>query len=494
MTTKKPIFRIGIVYAIGQILLQVISFILLSVYSNYLSVPEFGLFSVTATISDLIGFLLVFGIYSGYSRFYMEVSPDLRNKLRNTALAFSISAGAIMSFLIILSEKWIAGLVLGIEDFFPILFYMVLNNFFIQITTIFLCDYFLEYKAGKVVAINLIKAVINILIIFYFLAVKRDGIAGIYKGQMAASLCLLLYFIFINFKSLKLELDKNMLRQMLKFGSGLIPSNLSASVLNYSDRFFMAKYRSYSETGIYSIGYKFGMQIDPIFTTPFRQVFTTYKYENWNDENARYKFNEMFLKYHILGCFLMLCIAVFSRIAISMITRKDYLNTYKIVPIILIAYFLYGETRFFNLGIELKNKTYLDSIILISGGSVNIILNLILIPPMGMAGAALATVLAYIIIIFLYSLVSGRLYRIRYDLKKPLIVFSFTAGLYGLYFVFSLFVTIVPFDLIPGILLPVCYVLLCLISGIIKWEAVKNFCEVLLYGFKKILNKRKADI
>lgn len=482
MTNKRSFLHIGIIYAAGQFLLQAVSFLLLPLYTWCLTVSEYGQFALTATVSDITGFVMVLGIYSGYNRFYKEYGKERRSRLKNTALTFSLLIGSLSALAIIMSENLIALIVPGLDNFFTILLYIVLNNLFTQISYVFICDYYLEYHANKIVVINLVKALWSALLTVYFIALLKEGIAGIYKGQMISSFCLLFYFIYVNRKQLKLELDKNMLSKMLRFGAGLIPSNLSASLLNFSDRFFMAGYRSYSETGIYSVGYKFGMQIDPLFTTPFRQLFTTYKYEIWKDRDACKNFNDMFLKYHFIGCLAILCVALYSRTAILLFTSAEYMPAYKIVPLVLVSYFLYGKSRFYNLGIELKNKTYLDSVVLISGGLVNLILNLVLIPRLGMYGAAFATLISYMLINILYSKISGPLYRISYDIKKPCIVCLTALLLYAAYFLFSLAYTVILFDIILGIILPAVYILLCILFKIINSRDIHLFIRSLSSG------------
>ncbi|NLT40501.1 MAG: oligosaccharide flippase family protein [Clostridiales bacterium] len=488
MPPKRNFVKIGLVYSAGQILLQSLSVLLLPLYTRYLSVAQYGRLSIFTTISEVTGLFLVLGIYTGYYRFYNDYSPDMRQKLRNTVFTFSAIIGPSAALIMIGVSMLAEPLKDSVEDFRTVFVLIVLNNLFIQTCTIFECDYYLEYRARKIVPINLIKSAASVALIAYFLIIRSGGIVGIFAGQTIANLVLLLYFIIINLRKLRLELDRGMLSKMLKFSIGLMPGNLSAAALNFSDRFFMAGYRTLRETGVYSVGYKIGMQIDPLFCTPFRQVFTTYKYENWRSDRARNLFDDAFTRYHILGCFFILCLSVFSRPLICVFADRQYLTAYTTVPLIALAVFLFAETRFFNLGIEMENKTYLDSAILTAGGVLNIGLNFIFIPGLGIFGAALSTVVSYLFILVFYAVISGRLMRIGYSLKKPLIVLVITAALYGCYYAYSRIVYAVLTDLIPCVILPAAFILLCVATGVVTPEEIRE-----LSGSLSAMLRRKRE-
>lgn len=468
MNEKKSFLGLGIIYTAGQIMLQVVSFFLLPIYTSYLTTTEYGQYALTNTVSDFISFLIILGIYTGYNRFYKECDSKSKIVLRNTAFSFAILSGLFFLFITLLFGRQVAGIVFDMDNSYSILIYIVLNNIFLQTGTIFICDYYLEYKAAKAVAVNLTRGLLNVALVIVFIVLGKQGVIGIFKAQTLCNFIIFGYFVIINIKTLKFSLNKSMLWNMFKFSTGLIPCNMASTVLTLSDRFFLKAYRSYSETGVYSVGYRFGTLIEPLFVVPFKQIFTTYKYEIWKSKEAQKKLNEMFIKYHVIGCFVLLGIAVYSRFVIYLFTPQEYLYVYKIVPVILVSYFIYGKSRFYNLGIEMKNKTYLDSLILFAGAVVNIIFNILLIPQYGMTGASVATMISYLFINFMYLRISRSLYHVVYDVKRAITIQVITLFLYVIYFFTSVINSVVFIDLLIGLFLLSFYIFLCLLFGIIK--------------------------
>lgn len=450
----------GAVYSIGQLFLQLISFIMLPLITHYLSTEDFGRYSIGNAVSDLFGCMMVLGIYAGYCRFYKDKNAEQKLLLRDTTFTLSLVVGSIFSLFALIVGILPSRLIFGSDNSFKILIFIVINNYFSQVGTVFLCDYYLEYKALKATILNIAKTVVFAAFCCIYLVYEKSGLLGIYKAQTISNFTLFLYFIVINIRHIHLRIDMPELKKMLRFSIGQIPGNISAIILNLSDRLFIAGYKGFNETGIYSLGYKIGMLIEPIMVIPFKQVFNTFKYEKWKSDNAQNEFKSIYIGYHLIGCLMILSASVFSRVLICLFIGNDYTEAYMIVPLIMFSYFIFGKSKFLNLGMELKNKTYLDSAVLIIGGVVNLMLNAVLVLLFGMWGAAFATLISYILINILYRKLSGPLYRIKYDSGKAAYICATAAGLCAVYFIYSLICNKTVFDIITGLALVIIYILL----------------------------------
>ena len=475
MSQNKSLIKLGIIYAIGEVLSKALSFILLPIYTRQLGSIGYGQLALVDTVLDFIGVFIICSIYSGYCRFYREYDENQRRKLKNTAINFALLVALFDMILILIIGKPIANLIFHFDNPYRVLILVALKSIIIQFVTLLMCDYALNYKAIITVTTNLVNLIMNICFSIFFVVYLKQGIIGVYKGYIYSNLIILIYLIIINIKFYRIEFDKNMFRNMFKFSSGLLACNLSATILTLSDRYFLAGYRNYSEAGVYSIGYKFGMLIEPLFVSPFKSIFTPFKFETWKNKDAQDKFNDMFKKYHFLGSFILLCISIYSRFIISIFTTKEFSNAYKIVPLILFSYFVYGENEFYTLGIQIRNKTYLTSIIMLIGGAVNIILNIVLIPSYGMYGAAIATVISYIVINLINMFFSNRLYKVKYDFVNLFKLYFITFLLCLTYYIFSLYNEKIIVEFFCNIIIIFLYVYLCLLFKIINIKQVKEY-------------------
>jgi len=327
---------------------------------------------------------------------------------------------------------------------------------------------------------------LNLLFTVLLVMVINRGIAGIYESYILSNLILFVYLMIVKDSKYKFELDRVMLRDMLKFSVGLIPSCIASTVLTLSDRYFLRGYRNVAETGVYSVGYKFGMLIQPLFVSPFSQIFTPYKFSIWKDSDAEEKFNYMFLKYHIIGCFIMLGICIYSKAMITILSTAESVVAYKLVPLIVLAYFLYGKSAFYCLGIQIKNKTYYDGLIMLSAGIINIILNIIFIPKLGMYGAAVSTAISYVAMNFIYLKFSLPLYPVRYKRNNIIKIYLITLILYLAYYSVSIIHISTLFEMIIGMVLLLGYVAGCVCFKLITWSELMEYAEKI----KLVISKR----
>ena len=102
-----------------------------------------------------------------------------------------------------------------------------------------------------------------------------------------------------------------------------------------------------------------------------------------------------------------------------------------IIPVVLFAYIFQGMYTNFIAGIYIKERNRSLPLITGIGAATNIIVNLLLIPPLGIMGAAIATLAAYIVMAFAIYRVSQSAYRIAYDWSRVVKLFLIVGAAYG---------------------------------------------------------------
>lgn len=471
----KSFLKIGFIYSIGQIFSKAVTFLLIPLYTKKLGIEAYGqLALVDALMSFIIPFVIV-GVYSGYTRFYQDYEEKDKSLLKNTAINFALIMSVFDIILVLILGKVIAPKILNMPNSHYILILIVVRAILMQLIVLYLREYEIKYEPRISVTINLVNMIASVLLTIFFVVKLKRGIEGIYEAYNIVNVVILIYLMFINRKDYKLILDFQMLKKMLKFSCGFLPSCVAATVLNLSDRYFLEGYKGFSTTGIYSIGYKFGMLIEPIFVGPFNQLFTPLKFNIWKDKDAHDKFRDMFNKYHLIGCFFILSISVFTKFILNLFGMQEYIIAYQIVPLIILSYFIYGKAPFYSLGIEIKNKTYLDSIVMGTGGITNIILNLILIPRYGIYGASIATIISYILMNLLYKILGRKFYFVKYDKIVMIKVYSITGILYLLYSIITMKYNNILLELITATACIILYIVLCILLKVISFDEVKKY-------------------
>jgi len=158
------------------------------------------------------------------------------------------------------------------------------------------------------------------------------------------------------------------------------------------------------------------------------------------EENAKGIFARV-LTYLVLFMsvvFLLLTLFIDDAVKISVFGRHlihpSYWSGLPLVPIVLCGYLFLGIYTNVSAGIYIQKKTAYLPFITIVGAVVNIAANYLLIPSMGMIGAAWATFFAYLGMAMAAYIVAQRVYPVTYEWNRILKIFLSLALVLVIYY------------------------------------------------------------
>ena len=469
----KKFGKITIIYAVGQILSKLISFILIPLYTNKLGTDGYGQLALADMMYSLIVNVIAFQITAGYTRYYYDYDDEKRKQLKDTAISFAILCSIGFIFVNLVFGKYYSGLILDMDNSYIILLLLTFMASTEQIAYVLMLDFSMKYNAIKVVNYQIMKLVLNLLFVIYYVAYKSAGIVGMYKGYCISNLLILIIIMFMYKIRVHFYINMKMLKKMFVYSVQLVPTNIAAIVLNLADRYVLSILSGIATTGIYSLGTKFGMLIQPLVIEPFKKVFTPYKYEVWKEEDANNKLNQWFIKYNILGFSILFQISIWVKLIIMITSPEEFIKAYTIVPLIAFSYFIYGKGEFYSLGIYVNNKTRYVAYIMAIAGMVNIVLNFTFIPVLGMYGAAIATIISQVISNKLFEKASNSCCDFRYkNNKKVKLLYCYSIALYLVYFFFSTMSKNFELELINVVIINLIWILL-----LIKFDILKEILD-----------------
>lgn len=431
METKK-LAQYSLIYSLASILAQAVTLLKVPVFTRNMSQGQFGEYNLLISVQSLLAIFITMGISSGMTRFINEFED--KNKTKNIALTFLTAWGLLMCLLSFFYSDSLYRLVFPGESGGYYISLLVVNSALLCLIGIYSVYYNMLLKPKLVSAINLAQAVLVLFFSVYLIMIRREGLYGALMAQLYAYALILAGLLLHDLKNIKADFTWCELKVMLKYGLGLLPGSASSWVYTLIDRYFINAMIGLQQVAVYSMGYKIGIMMGTVLISPFLSVFTSFKYKVYNEIDAPEKFRKIYIYYIFTGWFCVIGFSVFAKPAIALLSTSEYSEAFKVVPLVALSYFLYGLGEFYSLGIHIRNKSLLDSLILALGAGSNILLNIELIPPFGIMGAALATVVSYFIMNVLYFLI-GRMY-LNFGLRyfEPLKGGILAAGLYWVYY------------------------------------------------------------
>ncbi len=211
---------------------------------------------------------------------------------------------------------------------------------------------------------------------------------------------------------IKRSLSENqVLRQLLVFGWPFVFHAVSGNLLMVADRFMIEAFLSEADVGIYTFAYGVGASLSFVFGS-LVVYLEPQIYKAHGDPGRTSRLLDIFLGTSAIGGIAVgiLLVAAVGPLALRYLS-PEYGEALGLIPIIVGAHVL--SPIYLASSYRLTNHKKTGTIAIASGSAAvaNVVLNLILIPSMGIRGAAIATFASYLFLAALITIFSERASR-----------------------------------------------------------------------------------
>ncbi len=397
-----------VIYTVGNVLTALSAFLLLPVYTKYMSVDDFGVTNSMQTLSGILIIIITLAIDRSLGRLYYDYADEKdRRDFLGTIFISLISIGIVATIICFISKDQLNKLFPNIP-FYPYFTFSILYTFLLLIINYSQMIAQVKQNSKQFMFISLTLVVItascNILLVVNY----KEGAMGYVKGMMLSAAIIIPLVLYYIHKSINYTFNFYKLKLALIFSLPVLPSLLSSWILNLSDRIFINKYFTQTDVGIYSLGYRLASLIMFISAALF-MAYNPVFFEIANREEISieekkeklYKINSgIVLTVGILG----LSILSGADILLKLFFRKEYITSYHYISIFALSFIISQIGALFNQMIYQNKKTQHVAIVIIICAVINIGLNYLLIP-IGVYFAAINSLLCNILIfIFMYFL------------------------------------------------------------------------------------------
>ena len=374
-------------------------------------------------------------INSGLIRFYYSTEySDKQKKFIFNSFLFLAAQCIIFSLILYSLKNTIAGSLLNdgklvhiVEVYCAILFFQPISSFFTTLLR-------MAEKAKYLLLVSCVRLFVSMLFILYALIYMKLGVlALIYGNLLGLVIVSILTFPFF-LKSAEFKFAPDTLGPPLKYGYPLIIQGFALMLIHSGDQYILKVFTSVAVVGIYSFNYKFADIMKFTLVLPFKKAFQPAVLRQEKDlESLKLFVSRNCTYFYVIGMLLFLILSFFSKEIIQLMAKKEELWTgWIIIPVIAYANLLHGLGQFFNNGLILMKKPYHISANILIAVIVNIGLNIALIPIWGIMGAAIATLISYIIWNILRLYFSGKLFGLYFEIKRLGHITIIGAGLFFL--------------------------------------------------------------
>jgi O-antigen/teichoic acid export membrane protein len=407
---------------VSQILARLASFLLLPVYTTYLTPADYGYIAILDLTTAILAILVGSGMASAVNRYHFEAHDQTeRDTVWWTGLTILTLGATVFVSLAWLLRHPLARITLGSNyDQGSYYYTLVLLTLWFSLVGS-LPDTYLRVRkwSTRSVKVSMAHLLLNIALNLYFLVVLKLGVHGILLGNLLTSVVrtTLLLIIFWSSQG-PYTLRWSLVRDLGNFGVPIALTTLLSLTMHQADRYLLRLFLDMERVGLYSFAYTIGQAINTICLGPFVAIWSVEIYEIAQRPNAKQLYALIF-QYFIYGLLLvMLGVSLFIKPLLTLLVKPAYLEAASLIPIVCLAYIFFSLHEHFKVPALLAKKTSFLLPAYVVAAITNISMNLIAIPWLGTAGAAWTSVLTFATFSFVGLWRYRTLDRIHYSLLR----------------------------------------------------------------------------
>jgi O-antigen/teichoic acid export membrane protein len=412
----KTIAKHSAIYGIGDLLSKAVGFLLIPLYTNYLSSEQYGILELLGLISFIVSLFFGAGISQSITRFYYQFKDEpSRDHVVGNALACVWFIGTLALLLLCPISINISTLVFETGRYSSFLSLVFFSTVIQLSNEVGLTVLRVRERSGLFTVLNLARLIVTLILNIYFVAWAQIGVLGILFSTLVSSTLLCAVLLIYCVRTVSGELNIAVLKEMLAYGMPLILGGIAMLSLHFADRFILQRYGTLSDVGIYALAYKFGMLPNFFIVTPFMRYWGVKQYDLGNQAETRSTISRVFTYFCLINSFVGLGIAVIVGDVIRLIADESFHPAASYAPLLVSAYLIAGSYHILSFGMLYSKKTRLVAIANGIAALSNIALNLLLIPSFGVLGACITTFISFSILVATTYFFSQTQFKIHYE-------------------------------------------------------------------------------
>lgn len=385
MGKYKKLFNNSLIFSIGNLGNKFILFLMVPIYTHFLTKSEYGLTDVVTVTINLLIPILTLSISQAVLRFCLDKSNYIgKDDIYSIVATFLLSISIVIFFISIFINK---------ENLFYIVLILILMIF---------NDFQLQFARGidliKQYAINgIFTAVSTALLGVYFLSILHLNLKG-YFLSIIITLLLSNIYLFLATSGLKYfnykKISFNKFCYLLKYSIPLIPNSIMWWLINDITRYFILYNVGFEGNGLFAVASKIP-SIMSIMISIFMQAWQISAFEEYKRNNSSIFYSRVFNVFISFIFIISSLILISSRGIFSIFIDHSFYEGYKLVPILIFASIYQGFSTFFGTIYTASMNTKGVFYSSICGALISLVLNIILIPKFGINGAGFGIGIAF---------------------------------------------------------------------------------------------------
>ena len=458
----RHVSRHWLVYGLGFVANRLVGFLLLPLYTRYLTPEDYGIKAMVVAGVDMVGIFLSFGLRTAMIRFASDTQAGgVRREAVSTALALFVGVLGGGVALGVWQAETLSALIFGDAAYASFLRLGLVTLAFTNVFDACMAYLQLQQRSGAFSVISLSTVVVGVSLNLVLVVGSGMGVRGLLYGDLITYTVFCVGLLAYTLRGVGTTFSPTLARQMLRYGAPLIFTPLVWTLINQADRLFLTRHVSLGEVGIYSMAIQFSAVLYLAVIQPFANFWEPAQYQIMRDPGSEKVIRR--ISHLVMSILLVVAFgaALVVEDVIRLMTASPFWAAANLVPVFMLAHVTLALCLFIDTGLFVRNWTGYVAAVAALTACLNVVANAVLVPIAGTAGAAGARLVTAVGMVVLSWLAARRAWRVPLDLW-PL------AKATGLAVVLFLLSTYIPRESLPIVLLLKAALVVALVAFVLR--------------------------
>lgn len=428
---RRPLIRLlarrSTIYAVGDLFSKGPEFLLLPLYAFFLTPAEYGIVSLATVVTVILRPTLSMGMQAAALKCYYDFATELeRRRFYGSLLAFYVGGGGLLYLFLDQTGPFLVGNLVQSVPFDPYL-RMAVWTAFVGATVIELPKEILRAK-GRAGPYGLLTAGVTVVsgaFTVWLVVIEQRGAEGAILANLLGNVLVGAVSAWFLIRYVKLSVNLRYVAQALVFSAPLIPHFLAHWVLSASDRLILERFVSIEDVGRYTVGYVIGWSLSIVKMAITNAMIPLYGALRTHAAAGPSKVAELTTYYVVVIAYTGMAITLFGREIVDLLASEDYAGAAQVVPWVVLGAF---ALALYNPSVQVLNivlgRSRVIAVSTVLAALTNIALNLLVIPYLGIVGAAMTTAASYTLLALGAYWFAQRAFPISYEYRRILIIIA----------------------------------------------------------------------
>ncbi len=408
------LLRGGAAYQSPALVSGLLALVTLPLYTRKLSPADLGVAETVLTFIILGSIVLRGGLAEALIRlWFTEEDPDRRARMARTAIGTVAAVTTVVALLALpfaapladlLSNRRDAGIgrlaILGLWSFTNLeTAYALLR---------------VEERRTAFLRASMANVLLTVGLTVTLVVILDQGAYGYLAGNYAASALVLLGIWATEGRRIGVRGGGYPLAPMLRYGLPIVPAEAAVFALNVIDRAYLLRSESAAAAGLFALAVKLATVVI-VAVRAFGLAWPPLAYSVSDDDEARRLYAAVTTWYVAVIGLVVLSLALLARWIVDLLAAPKFADAYEALGWVALGWGLYGLALLLVTVAGRARITTRSAPAAFGGLAANVVALLLLVPPLGIAGAGIALCVAYVVTLAVLHLLTRGLFHVPFE-------------------------------------------------------------------------------